>query len=711
MDANLKTFSEARDGFLVIPKFQRGYEWDEPEWEQLWKTVFRAYLEDVTAANDSRDSRPVFMGAIVRQHIESDGYRRQLASAKGGTKLPIWAVIDGQQRLLSLLVFMAAVRDFYYSPHAHAGPAGNAYHKLSSRFFFFETTRSSTTEEPLKFQAQDKNQEAFLRMCRPKELATAEACLAADDSLSRFYKFVLQRLATPVDRQYEYFVDSDSNNFGQPAGTNAEAGLDEDAAQLASTELRSVEPSSIVLQKDREWESERLLDPDTLEGIVDHLKFAAVDIEDDDKSLAYDIFETLNARGKPLELTDMFRNGFFLLNPDRSDETYEKFWLPMEESHASFRSKLQSLKDFFFNEAIRQFGWTDKSSTYPRLMESLRQHQEKVNLSATPVSKRQKEVALRRTNEELAVLRKASDAYLTISRGQGFATFHAKLHEKHFDFLRRMDIAPAMPILMQLWMLAEGTDEGLADIELQRAMVAFEGLLVRRLVAGVRAQQLRSLTSDWARQMRVAAGEADANARLTAAVDKLISTVSGVGPDRYPDDRRVMQSTSVPIYSEVGAKKQIFYLLWELNRELDHDARQIPRPAGFGGSGSMRWTIEHVLPQWNQSASKEGERESMPPAWKQHWIDCGVADPEQKAMELQHTIGNLIPLRGSLNSSVRALPFAEKKAKYVSKGGTRLAVSEWVMQQDEWLPDEIVEHSTLRLANVCQRWPDVRTSP
>ena len=68
-----------------IPIFQRRYSWEEKDCQQLLDDILRV------GSNDSIDS--YFLGSIVyiRKELEIIG------------KMPKWLVIDGQQRLTTLL--------------------------------------------------------------------------------------------------------------------------------------------------------------------------------------------------------------------------------------------------------------------------------------------------------------------------------------------------------------------------------------------------------------------------------------------------------------------------------------------------------------------------------------------------------------------------------------------------------------------------------
>lgn len=74
-----------RERAFVVPRFQRNYSWDEDHVEIFWRDIFNIFSED---------EGDYFLGAIVIRRGEPDG--------------PI--VIDGQQRLITVSVLLAALR-------------------------------------------------------------------------------------------------------------------------------------------------------------------------------------------------------------------------------------------------------------------------------------------------------------------------------------------------------------------------------------------------------------------------------------------------------------------------------------------------------------------------------------------------------------------------------------------------------------------------
>ena len=86
----IQYFDGSKQG--IIPLFQRAYSWDSKDWGTFW--------DDLMAQYDEEDRSSHFMGAIVTVPVKS-------VPVGVGKHL----VIDGQQRLTTLSLLLAAIRD------------------------------------------------------------------------------------------------------------------------------------------------------------------------------------------------------------------------------------------------------------------------------------------------------------------------------------------------------------------------------------------------------------------------------------------------------------------------------------------------------------------------------------------------------------------------------------------------------------------------
>src|SRR5919202_4157353 len=76
-----------------IPLFQRPYSWKKENWEALWEDLMSIYNDEVKGF--------YFLGPIVTQSVPG--------TAEG---ISPFIVIDGQQRLTTLTIVLAALRNY-----------------------------------------------------------------------------------------------------------------------------------------------------------------------------------------------------------------------------------------------------------------------------------------------------------------------------------------------------------------------------------------------------------------------------------------------------------------------------------------------------------------------------------------------------------------------------------------------------------------------
>ena len=86
---NVSEFLSVSDWYYVVPVYQRDYIWDEPECRQLWSDI----REVMSGKRDNH-----FIGSVICKNSE-DGTRSTV-------------IIDGQQRITTLLLLVRAVIEF-----------------------------------------------------------------------------------------------------------------------------------------------------------------------------------------------------------------------------------------------------------------------------------------------------------------------------------------------------------------------------------------------------------------------------------------------------------------------------------------------------------------------------------------------------------------------------------------------------------------------
>ena len=90
---------------FVVPVFQRDYSWETKHCLQLWNDIMQAGATALVQAH--------FVGSLV-----------YIAAEENNARISRWLLIDGQQRLTTIILLLTAVRDLLVAnPEASASSA------------------------------------------------------------------------------------------------------------------------------------------------------------------------------------------------------------------------------------------------------------------------------------------------------------------------------------------------------------------------------------------------------------------------------------------------------------------------------------------------------------------------------------------------------------------------------------------------------------
>lgn len=300
----------------LVPIFQRGYVWNEEEqWEPLWEDIVdQAKLVQAHKESVRNTIRKHFLGSIVFSQVPA-----------GIKDVPASEIIDGQQRLLTLQVFLTALRD------ATADTDDE----------FLKTGLVRMTNNPGPFLDPDEQFKVWPTNAYHEELrnimdSTSPEMLEGKYPQRRYYG----KLIPPRPKLVEAYLYFYKRIDGYLKDTEME---EEDA----ETEQKF----DIVLCKERA----NIL----FEALMRHVQLVEIQLDAEDDPQV--IFETLNYRGVPLEPSDLIRNYIFL-DAGRQDKNIDslynqwwkdfdevgeyqtKFWKEKERQGRLYRSRL----DLFF---------------------------------------------------------------------------------------------------------------------------------------------------------------------------------------------------------------------------------------------------------------------------------------------------------------------------------------------------------------------------
>jgi hypothetical protein len=266
---------------LEVPLFQRQYVWSrEQQWEPLWEDIGRKFTEYLEGRKDA----PVhFLGAMVLDQKQTPA-----------THVEKRQIIDGQQRLTTLQIFLSALRDFCREQGCE---------DLAKEFDAFTLNKGMMANPDV-----DKFKVWSTQADRPQ----------FQDVIGLGSRFAVESKHPLVRKKYK--------RKPEPRPRMVEAYLlfsDEIGEFFLGTEQERPPAADQPLH---------LRIEECLQALKTALHVVVIDLEQDDDAQV--IFETLNARGEPLLSADLLRNYIFLraarLN-EKPEELYDQYWRGFDE--------------------------------------------------------------------------------------------------------------------------------------------------------------------------------------------------------------------------------------------------------------------------------------------------------------------------------------------------------------------------------------------
>lgn len=508
-----------------IPLFQRPYVWDlDDNWEPMWDAI------RVLAERHLRKGKtsPYFLGAIVLDQMP--GHTGSIESRQ---------VIDGQQRLTTLQILIAALRDlavYYELP------------KFASRFAKLTTNDEAFRETPddaFKVWPTNCDRDVF------RKTMTA-------GSKENLY----QVLGVPYDEwtssqipdAYIYFWDVLSE------------WIEED---------NPVEPDEDLATPELEARLEALWST-----IRSQLQLVAIDLEADDDAQV--IFETLNNYGTQLLPADLVKNFLFReaeSNGANAEGLNARFW--------------QAFESDFWRKEIRQ-GRLKR----PRIDLFLQHFLTLKTLDEVPVThvftyyRTYVEETIRNGSTESHAEGPAAFHLQQLQTyGRIFRQFLAAKPETRkglfFERLAVADTATVYPLLLEAFHdLSEPDSRG----ELRRLVKDIESFLVRRMICGLTTKNYNRLFLDMVRACKK-------GGKLSAAAGREFLQTQKGDSGRWPNNKEFRDAMLTrPLYRTLSQAKLRMILL-AIERQLEDGETE---PVEY--TDKKNFTIEHVMPRaWKKN--------------------------------------------------------------------------------------------------------------
>lgn len=571
---------------FMVPLYQRKYQWHDGQLDPFWEDVKAKAIEILEGESKFQH----YMGALILAPVGE-------AAQIGVT--PKVQVVDGQQRLTTFQLFLAAIREVARKHECldvveHVGD------------YLFNKLKSKDTDKLTRFKLTPtpSDQKIFHDIIEDEYRAVR----------SRYAKHywgdrVPKNTSFRALRAYEIFYQL-IDHFAQFGA--AELSDEEDEENLSVT---------ISDETDTKEATQQRLEA-LLTALLNRMKLVVITLGEDDDAQV--IFETLNSKGEPLLAMDLVRNNIFHRAERENaeiEELYSELWDPFDHAWwreaAPFARPKRPRIDHFLTHVLA-------AETGQKI--SMRELYAEYRAFAAPKGKQRFE----KVEDELRILGKYAPSYETL---EGRLEDDADLHWLGRK-LAAWQVTTAYPVALQV------SASDIDDAEKKTLYRLLYSYIVRRTLSGLTAKNLNRVFQSLS-QAFMNDGPSLDTFRAYFAERTGDST-------RFPDDREFRQGIlSKPAYS-LAPQTRIKDVLWELEEaSRTKFAEKNEMPIGL-------WT-EHVMPQtWTEEWEfSEGE-------FVDRWSDDPRA---QERNALVHTLGNLTLITSSLNISSGNKGFLAKREK------------------------------------------------
>ena len=585
---NLRTLFEQQVSYR-IPVFQRPYAWKKDiQWQPLWKDI-RNVAQRILNQDKIGKIRPHFMGAIVLQQIKSN-------TGEVTKRL----VVDGQQRLTTLQLFIKAAEQVFQSQD--------------------DTTRADRLRELTANQrshwGEDSDNETKIRQ----------------SNLSDQMAF-----QTAVRSHYR-----DEHN--QPSSIGQAYRF----LKIVATEWLNKQPE------------ERAARADALEEtLTRYFEIAVIDLDEDEEP--HIIFETLNARGEPLQQSDLIKNTIMY-----------------EANIVDDARKARNLWGMFDDEWWRKStGETQKRMHIDRFLNFWMMMRKLENVKKDEVASEFRdyiEKKNRKTHESTIEtitkeIRQAGKIYKDLEeiKVSGFETFLKRM--------KALDLGVITPLL--LWLYTSKVPQE----QLRKSIDVLESYVVRRTLYGLPTAGLNRFFISLLERL-----ERDHAAHVDRVIISFLESQTADN-QLWPEDWMLREALTGPIKGKgmIARRKMVLEAIELYIRSEESEP--------LGPTDGL--TVEHVMPK----------------QWQQHWPLLVQTDSSNEDEVLRvrseaiESIGNLTLTTSKLNSKLSNGPWVRKRDALRNHSILFLNRALLTNAPEVWDEDAIKERSKCLTEIILQIWP------
>ena len=629
-----------RDSCLVIPPYQRPYEWTRDRWQSLIRDI----VESLTSQRESH-----FIGVVITTESKPE-----CSKAANQILHKHIDVIDGQQRLLTLRIWLQAVID-------HSKDIGNDLDTTFTNVYCQETdlddwdliTKNKWIKKYRNYSAKESgllHAYTYFRWIlwlgqnsmteqEPDELPKLGRNQEVMNSFSELEQFWSSSL---VKRQHN--SESEETSF-----------------QLARS--HSIDPAKL------------------LKSTVDQLTLLVLEVNTQDEDPA-DIFNALNGQRTEMFQFDHLRNFIFanINDAEMRTQLYEDTWKIAERQIAKLKIPVKgsSAFDTYLYDLLISLG--ERKNQPISKDKTARQFSRYFNSSRNTL-------AAKGIAEKLVIPNLISWA----SVKENGAPFDIGSHTYQLPnsvktsliTMDWMSSGPVVPLLLNI--VNRFHHHNLSEQDLKRGIFAVENYLGRYIASGEPLSPLRASIMQICGQL----GRDYELEKLESLLQKIkfkdvdlkkkLLPSSSKGNDPYSDSARIYENRT---------PRQILALFQgiERNRAGEHC------PNLLRGSQEDPLTIDHIYPQ-------------SPDKWK---VDIRNWETSSTSLKNRlHTLGNLGVIPKSINSSMSNEKFLKKKEILKDNTFVKLEINqEWQAERvGKWTPEKIDERAESLLNDLLGYYP------
>ena len=573
---------------FMVPIYQRKYQWTDKRLTDFWDDV-EAKASDVL---DDEVRFNHYMGALILAPVRASGTTIALT--------PKVQVVDGQQRLTTFQIFLAALREV-------ARDEGYTAAVDQVGDYLFNKPKAKDVDPLVKFKLTPtlSDREIF------HDIVEHPAGVVRK-KYGSFYRGQGVPKNTPhlALRAYDLFLKW-IHKFTKEGPSDA-APETEDVAPAPDGGIEAV---NLVAER---------IDA-LLRAVLSHMKLVVIELAEDDDAQV--IFETLNSKGEPLLAMDLVRNNIFHRAEQQTgsaDALYRELWDSFDgswwrEDAPNARPQRPRIDHFLAHvlaaETGRSIAMKELYSEY-RTFASPRGRPRYANVE-----------------DELRAIQKHAPAYEALEARQGSDTASpmAWLGRK----LAAWQVTTAYPIALQL------AASDLPQEEQRRAAQLIYSYIVRRALCDATNKNLNKIFQALSQRF----------AEVGPSYDTMRTFFLSRGGEssRFPGDEEFRRGVVFNPAYRLAPGERVRDILWEL--EISSRTRFAEKALQPG----LLWT-EHVMPvSWNADwPFPDGSVVGKPPG------DPAVMERDR----LLHALGNLTLTTDLLNISAGNRSFDEKRKKY-----------------------------------------------